>query len=59
MPISLSIMKNLWLVSGVLALLAVLVHARRVTVRNRRLARPRRVAHQGTLVVSLDAARAA
>jgi hypothetical protein len=42
-----------------LALVAVLVHGRRVTVRNRRLARARRIAHQDGTVVSLDAARAA
>jgi hypothetical protein len=41
------------------ALIAVLVHARRVTVRNRRRARTRRTRHQGGTVVSLDAARAA
>ena len=41
------------------ALIAVLVHARRVTVRNRRRARTRRTRHQGGTVISLDAARAA
>lgn len=41
------------------ALIVVLVHARRVTVRNRRRARTRRTRHEGGNVISLDAARAA
>lgn len=48
-------------VAGLLAaaLAAVLVHARRVTVRNRRRARARHCEPAGATVISLDAARAA
>ena len=42
-----------------LVLVAVLAHARRITVRNRRLARARRATPAGTTPISLDAARVA
>lgn len=41
------------------ALIMVLVHARRVTIRDRRWARTRRTQHQDGTAISLDTARAA
>lgn len=42
-----------------LALVTVLTHARRVTVRDRRAARARHAGDEGATVISLDTARAA